>query len=157
MTPPLQGNPEFHSRPGNAMMMRWAGTPVREMWSRAGFLPQFYPLSCLCVRGLECVTTDTWHVTRHICRDKEGNKCQRNQEHPGSEQSPPTFTRRKSQRIYWNIRFLVVGKPWMYVYIMDAQVGLKTIALKLFLNLFFYFLPTAALCHDFLLVDSIKT
>ena len=28
----------------------------------------------------------------------------------------------------------------MDVYIMDAQVGLKTIALTLFLNLFFYFL-----------------
>ena len=27
---------------------------------------------------------------------------------------------------------------------MDAQVGLKTIALTLFLNLFFYFLPAAA-------------
>ena len=29
----------------------------------------------------------------------------------------------------------------MDVYKMDAQVGLKTIALILFLNLFFYFLP----------------
>ena len=39
------------------------------------------------------------------------------------------------------------------MYRMDAQVGLKTIAL----NLFFYFLPAAALCHDFLLVDSVET
>ena len=40
------------------------------------------------------------------------------------------------------------------MYIMDAQVGLKTMALTLFLNLYFYFLPAAALCHDFSLVDS---
>ena len=39
---------------------------------------------------------------------------------------------------------------------MDAQVGLKTTALTLFLNLFFYFLPAAALCNDFSLVDSVK-
>ena len=45
----------------------------------------------------------------------------------------------------------------MDVYKMDAQVGLKTIALILFLNLFFYFLPAAALCHDFSLVDSVET
>ena len=38
---------------------------------------------------------------------------------------------------------------------MDAQVGLKTIALTLFLNLFFYFLPAAALWHDLSLVDSV--
>ena len=37
---------------------------------------------------------------------------------------------------------------------MDAQVGLRTIALTLFLNLFFRFLLAAALCHDFYLVDS---
>ena len=39
----------------------------------------------------------------------------------------------------------------MDVYKMDAQVGLKTITITLilFLNLFFYFLPAAALCHDF--------
>ena len=43
------------------------------------------------------------------------------------------------------------------MYIMDAQVGLKTIALILCLNLFFYFLPAAALCHDFALVDSVET
>ena len=30
-------------------------------------------------------------------------------------------------------------------------------SLTLFLNLFFYFLPAAALCHDFSLVDSVKT
>ena len=42
--------------------------------------------------------------------------------------------------------------------IMDARVGLlKTIALKLFLNLYFYFLPAAALCHDFSLVESVET
>ena len=35
------------------------------------------------------------------------------------------------------------------MYIMDAQVGLKTIALTLFLKIFFHFLPAAALCHDF--------
>ena len=38
---------------------------------------------------------------------------------------------------------------------MDAKVGLKTITLTLFLNLFFYFLPEAALCHDFSLVDTV--
>ena len=43
------------------------------------------------------------------------------------------------------------------MYIMDAQVGLKTTALTLFLNLFFHFLPAAALCHDFSLVDSVET
>ena len=36
----------------------------------------------------------------------------------------------------------------------DSQDGLKTIALPLFLNIFFYFLPTAVLCDDFSLVDS---
>ena len=41
-------------------------------------------------------------------------------------------------------------------YIMYAQVGLKMIALTLFLNLFFYFLPAADLCHDFSLVDSVE-
>ena len=40
---------------------------------------------------------------------------------------------------------------------METQVGLKTIALTLFLNLFFYFLPAAVLCHDFSLVDSVET
>ena len=40
---------------------------------------------------------------------------------------------------------------------MDAQVGLKMTALTLFLNLFFYFLPAAALCNDFSLVDSVET
>ena len=43
------------------------------------------------------------------------------------------------------------------MYIMDAQVGLKTTALTLFLNLFFHFLPAAALCDDFSLVDSVET
>ena len=38
-------------------------------------------------------------------------------------------------------------------YIMYAQVGLKMIALTLFLNLFFYFLSAA----DFSLVDSVET
>ena len=42
--------------------------------------------------------------------------------------------------------------PWMNI--MDTQVGLKTTALTLFLNLFFHFLPAAALCDDFSLVDS---
>ena len=45
--------------------------------------------------------------------------------------------------------------PWMYK--LDAKVGLKTIALTLFMNLFFYFLPAAVLCHDFSLVDSVET
>ena len=40
---------------------------------------------------------------------------------------------------------------------MEAQVRLKTIALTLFPNLFFYFFPAAALCHDFSLVDSVET
>ena len=37
---------------------------------------------------------------------------------------------------------------------MDSQDGLKTIALPLLLNIFLYFLPAAALCHDFLLVKT---
>ena len=40
---------------------------------------------------------------------------------------------------------------------METQVGLKTTALTLFLNLFFHFLPAAALCDDFSLVDSVET
>ena len=40
---------------------------------------------------------------------------------------------------------------------MEAQVWLKTTAPTLFLNLFFHFLPAAALCDDFSLVDSVET
>ena len=40
---------------------------------------------------------------------------------------------------------------------METQVGLKTTALTHFLNLFFHFLPAAALCDDFSLVDSVET
>ena len=40
---------------------------------------------------------------------------------------------------------------------METQVGWKTTALTLFLNLSFHFLPAAALCDDFSLVDSVKT
>ena len=40
---------------------------------------------------------------------------------------------------------------------METQVGLKMIALTLFLHSFFYFLSAAALCHDFSLVDSGET
>ena len=40
---------------------------------------------------------------------------------------------------------------------METQVGLKTTALTLFLNLFFHFLPAAALCDDFSLVDSVDS
>ena len=40
---------------------------------------------------------------------------------------------------------------------METQVGLKMTALTLFLNIFFHFLPAAALCDDFSLVDSIET
>ena len=40
---------------------------------------------------------------------------------------------------------------------METQVGLKTTALTLFLNLFFHFLSAAALCDDFSLVDNIHT
>ena len=40
---------------------------------------------------------------------------------------------------------------------METQDGLKTSALTLFLNLFFHFLPAAALCDDFSLVDSVET
>ena len=40
---------------------------------------------------------------------------------------------------------------------METQDGLKTTALTLFLKLFFHFLPAAALCDDFSLVDSDKT
>ena len=43
------------------------------------------------------------------------------------------------------------------MYIMDIQVGLKTTALTLFLNLFFYDLPAADLFDDFSLVDSVET
>ena len=49
----------------------------------------------------------------------------------------------------------LVYSAWMYI--MDALVVLKTIDLTLFLNVFFYFLPAAALCHDFSLVDSFET
>ena len=38
---------------------------------------------------------------------------------------------------------------------MDSEDGLKTI--RLFLNIFFYFLPVAALCDDFSLVDIVET
>ena len=41
---------------------------------------------------------------------------------------------------------------------MDSQDGLKTIALPLFLNIFYFlFPPAAALCHDFSLDDSVET
>ena len=40
---------------------------------------------------------------------------------------------------------------------MDTQIGLKTTALTLFLNLFFYYLPAAALFDDFSLVDNVET
>ena len=40
---------------------------------------------------------------------------------------------------------------------MEKQDGLKMTALTLFLNLFFHFLPAAALCDDFSLVDSVET
>ena len=40
---------------------------------------------------------------------------------------------------------------------METQVRLKMTALTLFLNLFFHFLPAAALCDDFSLVDSVET
>ena len=40
---------------------------------------------------------------------------------------------------------------------MDAQVGLKTTPLTLFLIFFFHFLPAAALCDDFSLVDRVET
>ena len=48
--------------------------------------------------------------------------------------------------------------PWLMERLyMDTQDGLKTTALTLFLNLFFHFLPAAALCDDFSLVDSVET
>ena len=40
---------------------------------------------------------------------------------------------------------------------METQVGLTTTALTLFPNLSFHFLPAAALCDDFSLVDSVET
>ena len=40
---------------------------------------------------------------------------------------------------------------------METHVVLKMTALILFLNLFFHFLPAAALCDDFSLVDSVET
>ena len=40
---------------------------------------------------------------------------------------------------------------------MEKQDGLKMTALTLFLNLYFHFLPAAALCDDFSLVDSVGT
>ena len=40
---------------------------------------------------------------------------------------------------------------------METQVGLKTTALTLFLNLLFHFLPAAALCDDFSFVNSVET
>ena len=39
----------------------------------------------------------------------------------------------------------------------DTSFGLRTTALTLFLNLFIHFLPAAALCDDFSLVDSVET
>ena len=52
---------------------------------------------------------------------------------------------------------VAVSAPAMERLYMEAQVGLKTTALTLFLNLFFHFLPAAALCDDFSLVDSVET
>ena len=40
---------------------------------------------------------------------------------------------------------------------METEVGLKMIALTLFLNFLFLFPCAAALCHDFSLVDSVET
>ena len=40
---------------------------------------------------------------------------------------------------------------------METQVGLKMTTLTLYLNLFFHFLPTAALYDHFSLVDSVET
>ena len=61
----------------------------------------------------------------------------------------------------WNVGWNFVtnwiwAKPMERLY-MEAQVWLKTTALTLFLNLFFHFLPAAALCDDFSLVDSVET
>ena len=52
--------------------------------------------------------------------------------------------------------FTITEKAMERLY-MEVQVGLKTTALTLFLNLFFHFLPAAALCDDFSLVDSVET
>ena len=52
--------------------------------------------------------------------------------------------------------YLLGGKIMERLY-MEAQVGLKTTALTLFLNIFFHFLPAAALCDGFSLVDSVET
>ena len=51
--------------------------------------------------------------------------------------------------------FLVTSMERLHY--METQVGLKTTAMTLFLNLFFHFLPVAALCDDFSLVDSVQT
>ena len=55
-----------------------------------------------------------------------------------------------------NLFQCLVGKIMERLY-METQVGLKMTALTLFLNLFFHFLPAAALCDDFSLVDSVET
>ena len=54
------------------------------------------------------------------------------------------------------MNFLFPMWPMERLY-METQVGLKTTALTLFLNLFIHFLPAAALCDDFSLVDSVET
>ena len=46
---------------------------------------------------------------------------------------------------------------WRDYICMETQDGLKTTALTLFLNSFFYFLPAAALCDEISLVNSVET
>ena len=64
---------------------------------------------------------------------------------------------RDSKLLKVKLKAVLLNQFYAWMYIMDAQVGLKTIALTLFLNLFFHFLPAAALCDDFSLVDSVET
>ena len=52
------------------------------------------------------------------------------------------------------IQTVAIIAIWPHLMYMETQVQLKTIALTLFLNLFFHFLPEVALCQDFSLVDS---
>ena len=52
---------------------------------------------------------------------------------------------RDSKLLKVKLKAVRLNQFYAWMYIMDAQVGLKTIALTLFLNLFFRFLLAAAL------------
>ena len=85
VTPSLHGILEFRS--GSASHVELSRNAGEVAVITGGVLTAVLStLLSLCPWSGECqhLTRDTSHVTRHICRDKEGNKCQRNQEYPGS-------------------------------------------------------------------------